>query len=402
MAQGPLQIDAIRVEPGFFGTRTIDRDSSGSLRFTDPDVPGGITLAGLAGLRSVASILVVGKGGPGAQYDTLQAAVDAVPPTSSLTAPTLILVGPGLYQENLVIEKDGVWIVGLGGVVIEAAVADPTLTIQASVTVTPQWCRLQNLRVLNANAGESCVSVLGGVGSEVGAQEISLIDCDLVASGASSIQVLADTINNLRVMGGTFEGSASTSLVRATNCHQVSLSSIEKLFNLQLDYNTANPTPDQVGCSYTAKNSTLWGNILSTLIGTGTLELGSLLAPTTAGDLTVNGDGSGSFRAAGCRLRNLSLNGSAPLTLASCTRGSAAGSGTLAEDIQEGTASFSAASSKSVVFGVPQPDANYTVHPETELTSVISVTSKTAAGFTLGFSTPQTTTVSYKILRRAL
>lgn len=400
MAQDPVQADALQIEPGSAGTRLIDRDTiAGALRFTDPEVPLGITLSELAGLRSFTSVLTVGQGGPGAQYNTLQAAHDAAPSTASLTDPVLILVGPGVYQENLVIEKDGLWIVGLGGVILEAAVADAAVTIQKSVTTTPKWCRLQNLRILNANAGEECVSILGGAVSEVGDQEIGLYDCELVASGAGSFQVYADTINNLRVQGGTFSGSVATSLVRATNCHQVILSGIERVVHLQLDYNTANPVPNQVGCSYVVKGSTLLGDIQSTLTGTGTLELAQLQS-ASAGDLTVNGDGAGTFRADGCRLGNITVNGSAPLVMANCTRGAAAGAGTLAENVQDGSVAFVASASEAVLFGVPQPDADYTVHPETELAEALGVTSKTTSGFTLSFSGAQTTTVNYKIVRR--
>jgi hypothetical protein len=400
MAQDPVQVDALQVEPGSLGTRLISRDATaGELLFTDPVNASGITLSGVAGLRSIGSVLVVGKSGPGAQYNTIQAAHDAAPSTASLTDPTLILVGPGVYQENVVIEKDGLWIMGLGGVVVDAAAADATFKIQQNVTDIPKWCRLQNLRILNANAGEECVSVLGGSTSEVGDDEIGIVDCELIASGTGSLQVYADTANVIRVQGGTFEGSVATSKVVTVNCHQVVLSGVERVYNVQLDYDTANPTPNQVGCSYLVKGSTLLGNIQSTLNGTGTLELASLWSPS-AGDLIVNGDGAGTFRADGCRLGDLTVNGSAPLTLANCTRGTASGAGTLAETIQEGSVAFAASSSEAVTFGVGQPDANYQVHTETELTEAIGVTSKTTAGFTLSFSGAQTTTVNYQIVRR--
>jgi hypothetical protein len=400
MAQSPFQVDALQIEPGAAGTRTIDRDIVvGALRFIDPENTSGVTLSELAGLRSIGSILMVGKSGPGAQFNTITDAVAAVPTTSSLIDPTLILVGPGLYQENVVIEKDGVWVHGLGGAILEASVADAAITIQKNVTTTPNWCRIQNLRVVNANNGEECVRINGGVGSEVGSVEVSILDCDLVASGVGTYQVRADTVDKVRVQGGTFGESSGTSLVLVTNCHQMSLSNIDRMFDVQMDYDTGNPIPSLVGSSYSMKGCTLLGDVQSSLTGAGSLTLSGVVAEQN-GDLTLGGDGAGTFKAVGCSLGNMAINGSAPLTLVSSSRGSAAGAGTLAEDILEGSVSFAASSSEAVVFDVEHPDDSYTVHPETELTEAIGVTSKDALGFTLSFSGAQTTTVNFKVLRR--
>lgn len=400
MTQAPFQIDALRIEPGAVGTRAVDRDSTGALRFTDPSNPSGITLSGLAGLRSVGSVLVVGKSGPGAQYNTIQDAVDAVPPTSSITAPTVILICAGVYSENVVIEKDGVWMLGLGGVILESPSATATITIQESITVIPLWVRMQNLRILNAYDGGICVHAIGGASSEVGTLELATYDCELVASGVGTYQVYAESVNFVRVQGGTFGGSSASSALRATNCHRVAVSSVERIFNVQLDYSTAGAIPNLVGSYYKVSESTLGGNILSTLSGAGSLELGSLVREGSVGDLTVNGDGVGTFTATSCRLGDVTINGNAPLALMNCSRGSAAGAGTLAEDTQEGSVGFAVSASESVVFGVAQPDASYSVHPETELTVAMGVVSKTSAGFTLEFAAPQTTTVIYKVLRR--
>jgi hypothetical protein len=401
MAQSPLQADAYQVEPGAAGTRTVDRDpATGGLRFTDPDNTSGVTVAGLAGLQTVQSVLVVGKSGSGAQYNTIQAALDAVPASSSLTDPTLILVCPGVYSENLVIEKDGIWIRGLGGAIVDAAIADATVTIQKAVSTIPNWCRLQNLRVLNANAGAECVLLVGGAASDVGSVEIGIVDCELVASGVGTFQISAAAVNKIRVHGGTFEGSSVTSLVRVTNCHQVTLVSVDQVFNVQMDYDTANPIPNLVGSSYLLKNLTLKGDVQSTLNGAGGLTLGGLVSDSGAGNLTFDGDGAGVFRGSGSGFGSVTVNGSAPVTLSGTSHGAVVGAGTLAEDIQEGSVAFAASASEAVVFSVAQPDASYTVHPETELTEALSVTSKTAAGFTLGFSGAQTTTVNYKVLRR--
>ena len=70
MAQDPVLADQLQIEPGAAGTRLIYRAADGSLAFKDSLLTGGITLSQLAGLRSVANTLVVGKSGAGAAYTT--------------------------------------------------------------------------------------------------------------------------------------------------------------------------------------------------------------------------------------------------------------------------------------------------------------------------------------------
>ena len=108
MPQPNFQVDGLRIEPGSGQTLTITRDAAtGSLRFTDAVVTGGINLSSLAGLGTIAGVLVVGASGTGAQYTTVQSAIDAVPASASLSDPYVVLVMPGVYSENLVIEKAG-------------------------------------------------------------------------------------------------------------------------------------------------------------------------------------------------------------------------------------------------------------------------------------------------------
>jgi hypothetical protein len=401
MPQPPLQLDALQIEPGEAGTRTIDRNpTTGAIRLIDPTNPTGVDLSSLAGLRSIQSIYMVGKAGSGAQYNTVQDALDAVPVTASLTAPALVLVAPGVYSENLTIEKDGIWLLGLGGAIIDPAADAATITIQETVTETPNWCRIQNLRVTNSNAGRECVLVSGGSLTTIGSTEIGIVDCELVASGVGSLQVRADTVNLIRVHGGTFAGSSSNSVIRATNCHRFSILNVAEVFNVQLDYDTANPVPSIVGCTYEMRSLTLKGDVQSTLNGIGTMALSDVVREGTSGDLSFIGDGSGSWIVHGSKVGDLTLTNAAPVSMSATTRGTATGAGTLAEDIQELSIPFAASASEAVVFAIPQPDDNYTVHPDTELTEAMGVTSRTASGFTLGFSGAQTTTVLAKILRR--
>lgn len=401
MPQDPLLTDQIQIEPGSPGTRLINRDTGdGSLKFYDSIVTAGIKLSELAGLRSISQIYVVGVSGTGAEYTTIQSAVDAVPVTASLTDPALILVGPGVYSENVVIEKDGIWLVGLGGAVLDAAVADATITVQSSVSSDPNWCRIENLRIQNSNAGEECILISGGAGSVVGSSEISIISCDLVASGAGAYQVRGETVDNVRIHGGTFTGSATTSLTRFTNCAKVHIQGVAETYHIQIDYNLANPIPSLVTADFRIKDLSLGGNVLSNLTGTGSLTISSTSRFGTGGNLTFNGDGAGTFSASGGDYGSVTVNGSAPLTLKNSSRTSIAGAGTIAEDTQQGDVTFVASATEVVVFPVPHPDANYQVFTESELTEAISITSKTAAGFTVSFVAPQNTTVNYTAVRR--
>ena len=56
MAQDPMKVDQLQVEPGAAGTRLINRATDGSLQFYDAFITGGITLSRLAGLRNVLGV----------------------------------------------------------------------------------------------------------------------------------------------------------------------------------------------------------------------------------------------------------------------------------------------------------------------------------------------------------
>lgn len=396
MPQEPILVDAISIAPGEVGTRTIDRDpSDGSIRIVDPANPSGVKVCDLAGMRSIENVFVVGKDGCGAQYNTIQDALDAVPATSSLTAPSLVFVLPGVYSEQVTIEKDGVWLYSPGGAVIDAPAAGATLVVQSSVSSTPNFLRLQNLRINNDYDGEPCINLVGGALSTIGSIEVGVYDCDLVATGAGGFQIRANTVNAVRVQGGTWGGHA-TSLARITQCHRFSLRNVDQVVSLQMDYDTGNPAPSLTGSEYVVSGVAQTGNTLSTLVGAGSLTMGSLLG---GGNLTVGGDVG--FAAVGCEFGDVVVNDTAALRLRGCARSATiAGAGTLEEDFQEGTISFAASASEAVVFPVDHPDSDYRVVYETELTEPIATTSPTASGFTTTFASPQTTTVKYMILRR--
>jgi hypothetical protein len=162
MPQNPTLADQLQIEPGTttYGTRLIDRDpTDGGLRFADPNVTA--ALKDLVGTRNITGLFLVGRAGAGSPYTTIQDALDAVPDNSSALVPSLVLLSAGVYTENVVIEKDGVYLVGLGGVTITNAVADATVTIQEAPTSVPNGAVLRNLTVVNTDDAQACVFVNG-------------------------------------------------------------------------------------------------------------------------------------------------------------------------------------------------------------------------------------------------
>lgn len=394
MAQDPLQIDAIKIEPSLTGTRLIDSNATGDLRFSDLANVTGITLSELAGLQTITSIYTVGLGGPGAQYNSIQDALDAVPATSDALNPSLILVGPGRYTENITIEKDGVWVVGLGATVIDAATADATITLQASVTTAPKWCRLQNLRILNANIGEECIVANGLAGSEIGQEEFAIINCELVASGAGTYTVYLDTVNNVRIQGGSFEGSSGTSISHIENCYKILIADVAEISNCTFSFDTTASTPSLgVGGNYQIRNTHALGNMQANMQGGGVVSLYSLVAD----NLTMIGD---QFcYAKSCQFDNVVVDSGSTISLSTCTRNSISGSGSLEEELSLGVVTFTGTTSENVVFLVPHPDIDYIVYTETEVLAPIGVSAKATTGFTLSFSGTQTTSVFYSVIR---
>ena len=122
MAQDPFLIDQIQIEPGSGQTLLVSRDAAtGALRLQDAVTTGGILLHQLAGLRAIGNVYVVGKTGTGAEYTTIQSALDAVPSAASSANPYIVLVMPGIYTETVNIARDGVRLVGLGNPLIRSA-----------------------------------------------------------------------------------------------------------------------------------------------------------------------------------------------------------------------------------------------------------------------------------------
>ena len=394
MAQDPIQVDSLQIAPLVAGTRIIDYDPiSGSVRIQDPVLSSATKVVDLAGLRSIEKVLVVGKGGPGATYNLVQDALDAIPNSASISDPWTILVLPGVYQENVVLEKNGVCLCGLGGVVLQPTVADATLLIQGSVGSVPEYCKVQNIRIENSYAGEECVKIVGGAGSTIGVSGVFIENCELVAAGVGTFPLYAEAVNDVVLSGGSFLGSSATSLVRVLQLHRFVWKGVEGECLGQVDYDSGGVIPSVFGSTYSLSGLEI-GNLQTTLQGGGSVSLNNC----STGNVSVFGDQEVDIRAS--KIGNLTCNGTSQVTLISSSRGTAAGAGILVEQITRGTSIFAASSSETVTFAVGTLNNDYGVSLDYEMAALANVKTKTSAGFIIEFVVPQTGSVNWTVHRR--
>lgn len=397
MAQPPFQADAIKIEPGSGQTLLITRDATtGSLRFTDALVTAGINLTDLAGIGSLGEVYVAGKTGAGAKYTTIQDAIDAVPTTATRANPALILVGPGTYSENLLIDKDGIVFVAMGGVTVTNALVGATLTVQISATTVPRYMAMHNIRIVNTANTEACLKLIGGAGSLVAEDGVFLQNVDLEATGIGGYQIDAQAVNQIRVNGGSWRSSgAGSTQAYIRQCALFEMLGVSDVDALQLDYSTSGAIPNTAGSAYSIMGSPSVGNIVSTLTGAGSLRINHC---PEVGNVTFSGTQTLSTIAS--KIGALTLNDTTAALSRHSSRGTLLGTGTLAETLLTGSKVFAASATETVTFDAPQPDTNYTVSLEREVDARIVVTNKATTGFDIVFPAgAQSTTVSYTISR---
>ena len=414
MAQDPLLVDQIQIEPGSAGLRLIRRATDGSLEFVDAVIPGGLTLKALAGLN-ITNFEVVSPTGAGADHSTIQAALDCIPATSGPTEPHVILIGPGVYQGTLNIVRDWVFLVGMGGVIIDPVEPVPngpgayhTAVIQAGLGTIPKHVVFQNVTIRNPHNNFACVRIVGGAASQVGETGIDFLDCKLQATATGGNRpIWATSMDYVRVQGGSFEGSHALSQVLAEECAGFLMSGVSGVTGVQLDYDTTATLPSVVGSLYRVSlcpdlgyGSTLAPQFQSTLSGAGELHI---LNCGRSKNVTVSGNRT--FSIVGTDVSALVINN----TTAGRLLGSGADSITLAsgatleQPVQQGTATFAAATTAAVVFTAKYPDTNYKV--ALELPSAPSsqdtlwITPKSASGFSINFAFNQTMVVGWTATR---
>jgi len=425
VAQGPFKVDQLQIEPGQTGARLFNRNSTdGSIQFSDTIVTTPTSLHQLAGFKAMSQVFTVGKSGLGSAYTTIQSAIDAVNgATTSAANPALILIGPGVYQEDVSITKDGVHLFGLGMPTIQSAHEDTpgtnpsnTVTIQSAGTYVPKQCILQNLIILNSHppSGDNgaCVRVTQGGGSlpaKVGLVEtaagltqgtggIRIINCNLFARGAGGYQIRADAINTLLVYGGDWSGSHAISGVLLEEVADFYAGQVDWMGNLQLDYDSGAATlPETVGSAYFLNGCSRIGSIASTLSGQGSLGIYS--CPVVG---TVGFSGDRALTARGSQIGNLTAGAGTSTYLYNTTRGAvAAGGGKVNESRYRGMVAFAGDTSKAVTLPWERVDATYTVTLDLDDQPAAgkwpAINGKAATGFTINFGAAQTLNVSYVI-----
>jgi len=513
MAQPPFLLDVLQIEPGSGQTITISRNAANNtMKFVDAVVSAGITLPELIGLRSVTGVFIVGRGGDGAPYTTIQEALDAIPNSSNASSPSLVLALPGVYEENLSIQKDGVYLIGLGATVVNDGAGD-TITISASTDVTPKDVTISGLTIRNNNVAYACVKIAGAdafasatvtvntaplatgdlvtinglnlvgtagnrtsgsdnfsvsggtvdaiaaeiaaaindpansfasfvtatsalgvvtieattagaggnlitlavttvpagnltasgatfagggaAGNEVGLNQITMQDCTFQAT---QFQVVSDTANVVRVLGGTFLGSTSFSSCSVVNTAEFRLEGVAWANALNLSYDTGNDQPATLSSEYVVANVSRIEDMTCNLIGLGSLQINGC---PDCGDLTAGGDQSITARSSNFDI--IDLTDTIAVTMKGCTRGNLVNSGgtpTLAESMSTGSASFVASVSETVTFTIEQPDNNYRVLLENpDATVTLAVTNKLAASFDIVSSIAFTGTVGWTVIR---
>lgn len=515
MAQPPFLVDVLRIEPGSTGTRTIDKDpTSTSLRFTDPSTTA--ILSQFMGLRNVTGVYIVGVSGYGAAYTSIQDAIDAVPTYASAAEPGLVLIGPGVYTENLTIEHDGIFLVGLGAVTIQNDGASHTVTVQAVPGPAPENVLFQNLTIVNDQVGFACLNIDGGstfasgtvtvvtaplvlgdtltiggqvltnvcatrtpgaddfngalntqtsiaaeivdalndplnsfaatitaysvgplvlifantagvggnaitlavsttpaggmtvsgpnltggsaAGSLVGQGEILLDNCTLKATNAGGFGIVADTVNNVRMKGGTFGGSSASATSTAANVASLYLSDVDRVTTFGLSYDSSAGQPATVTSDYSFSGCGIMFPITANLVDTTTLNVincGILV------DLVATG--AQSILVQNTRIGAVDLAGTIPAFLSNAPYSSIVASGgtpTLASSRLFGSLPFVASASETYTFPVEQPDTSYTVLVESpDTASVLAVTNKTATTFDIEASPALTGTVNFTVVR---
>lgn len=509
MPQLPFQVDGVQIEPGSGETLTITRDSSdGSLKFIDAILTSGVLLQNLVGLRNTQGMYIVGK--TNAPYSTIQDALDAIPITSSSLLPVTVLVLPGVYQENITIQKDGVTIIGFGAKILNSGNSS-TVTVSVSEDVVPKQVSLRNLEIECSQNAKSCIEVIGAdafasgtvtvnsapladgeiitvggltltgvtgtrtsgldnfsvslgtpdsLAAEISAalndplnsfvsiinatpsgaditvksnlpgaggnsialtsttadvtvpanlsggssantlacsEYLTIQDCILKSTGVGGFQISADTVNYIRVLGGTFKGSASTSSCSISNCSSWKLEGVSWVSDLELSYDNTQDQPSDTASEYVLNNCQRVGDLTTDIVGVGTLELQSV----NCGSITSGGDQDVFVYRSD--VGDLTLSDTVSFFIYNSNRGVvtvAGGTPVLEESEFIGTVSFAASVSETVSFGYTQTDTNYKVFCTTpDVNIVVGADTKTTTGFTINASANLTGDVDY-IVRR--
>lgn len=238
----------------------------------------------------------------------------------------------------------------------------------------------------------------GGIDSEVGLDEVALINCTLLATGIGTRQILTQTVNSVRVSGGTFFGSASTSECVIAQTASFKAIGVEWINDVQAAYDTGEDPPSVVTSEFVVSGCGRAGDFVTEYIGAGSVQIANT---PVVGDLTINGDQS--FTGVNCEFGACLIEDTVVARMVNCTRDSLAGTGTptVAESSLVLSSVLVAALSDVVTFSRLQPNAVYAVLVDAPTLGVnANVTAKSAGGFTVTFSAAVTGTAFYTVMRQ--
>lgn len=387
----PLKVDQIAVSPTVADTLLITKTSGGNLTFTDNVISSGITLKKLSGMN-LTNLITVGTGS-GANYASIQEAVDAAPTTSTLNSPTIILIYSGVYSENIVIEKDGLIFVGIGRVIINSAADDDTLILQPGLTTIPLISYFENISFRNSFDARSCFRILGDSGTTLGLNGFRLKNCSFVSTGLGGYCVRAHILNSLTVTDSNCHGSVTSSTIYVSQCANLYFDNFLGV-DLSLTYTTLDDIPSEITSTYFLNNS-YFGDALANLVTVGELEMNR----TTTKDVVF--DGNMAYTMNDCYGEALEINGSITVISNNSKFEAISGSPTavLITDNLQSSVDFVAESTKIIVFPVPTSDTNYMVLTSHSFVGEKEGITKTTSGFTIDFVSNQTGQVDYLVRR---
>lgn len=376
MAQNPFLIDQLQIEPGTTGTRLIRRKTTdNSLEFSD-GVAGALSLKMLAGIN-LTGLLTVGAGA-GAQYTTVQAAVDALPVGST---PYVILVYPGTYAETVTVQRTNVTFIGLGFPTMVQS-AGSTFIVQAGGGSIPYKLTIQGFDFDNSDVSAACVRLIGGAGSEVGRDGIEFIDCNLEHDVGGGNTLWATSVCKVAFHRCTLGGNDAIATI--TNCGEVKFYDTDGLGAYEFSYDSTGTLPSLTTGDYRFLQADIGPSLLTPIVSSDCSGGGSFLMQNArvSGAVTLSGDQTSYVYDS--VMGNLTLQDTVAARISNSTHGTVTASvtATLAENLQRGVASFVGVDHVDVVFPVKQPDTNYVLGIEPTNTGLY-VSSRSVTGFTV-------------------
>ncbi len=377
---GPVKSDSFQISPLDPGSRVIDDDGSGNIRFTDQS--GTFILSDLISISDSDGIYKVGSGS-GSEYLTISDAI------SSAVSGSTILILPGVYTENIVIDKD-IILIGLGNVEIEPIGDSDTITITDGVGTSPEYVKIYGVLVSNSNNGKACVKISGISGTNIGSNFIIIDSCDISPSNVSTYAVYGNILNNIYIRNAKISGPA-TSSIRIDQASSVSISN-SNTTSVRISYDDSGVKPSGSVSEYTIKGCNISGDILCNILGDSSVLISDCVQ--LSGDVTSIGDRDTLLL--NDSVGDVIVSGS-NVYVKSSKRGSVSGSGLYSEDFIYDSIEFIGVDTVSYSFDIEAPDTNYIViHDEKDG----YIESKTSSGFDFKFPAPETKTVFFSVVRR--